>query len=301
MAKEKGLTPVTYSRSVQAEREIPFLIVGSSRWAHDLELLLEDAWPMVFQMGATDPIPEQFSNFGSGCALVEASADFDASRKCIEAALPPHIERVILLKDDDNAFLKKKYLNYAASAGFSVVELSSNAKSAAAELGELLGTFLTRVRTEVEQDIRDAELIVAGNDVSSGVTHIQSLRWPERADVVTGWLFSCLTLPTLEYRLLRLLVRAQPLIMQRQHWPTLLNDTLGPLIQFSQNGKIAEVLPLAVQLTEKIRMNGSDSKEEIEKIISGSKLGLLTKRALSKKIDALLVKSDASSSRRKAA
>lgn len=289
MAQDKKLSPVTYTRSFKAERELPALLVGGTRWIKDLELLLEDEWPKLLASEFGASVPDAIANSGAQLVVVEASQDVEQSRLCLESHVPSTIKKVLLMREGDNPFLKRTYINYGARCGVSVVELPDDLQQATKELSGFLSNFLSGVRTELEEDIDRAELLVEGFNIRKDIIALQFVRWSQRCEQVLAWLFPLVTLSTTEYRLLRLFSRAQPLLARREDWPDTVGETLLPLEAFCASTRAKEFLPLVVSLVSAIPSNGVPSKEHLLQAINSSQVGLLTKRALNKSADSLVL------------
>lgn len=298
MVKSKSLSSVNYARSYQAERELPAALIGSSKWFSDLELLMEDNWPNIKNVPFSSSDSETIAT--SKLVLIEGTTEMDQVRLCIESTVPSSTKKVLLLKEDENAFIKRTYLNYAARLGISVVELPSDPAAAAAELSGLLSSLLGQVKTEIEEDITRAELVVDGFEIQRDIVEIKYLKWSDRCEKVLSWIFPVITMGTMEYRLLRLLAKAQPLFSTKSTWPHSVNETLLPLESFAKTLKIKDYLFFTVSLAEKVTASSEIKENDALEIIDKSNLGMLTKRALKKSIQALTSSASSNINSRKA-
>lgn len=288
MDKKNGLNSVTYSRDYIAEKQLPIAMIGDSRWFSDIELLLEDEWRNLKLFGNYSSLPADLTSSGVGLSLILAISDKDEIKKLVEAVIPSSVQKILILKESENPFLKKYYVNYATIHSSQIFELSNDAKSAAEELNSLLPIILSNIRTDLENDIYKAEMVLAGYEQSlTTAIALPYINWRQRAETAFRWYFPLLTLSSQDYKLIRLLVLAQPLLESKNNWSSVISDIFLPILSFSQSNSSHQHVLFMTDLVKAVPIKGTFDQDKIKSVISDSTLGILTKRVLTKNVDKL--------------
>lgn len=279
---------VTYSRNHKIERETRFVLVGSTRWLRDLELILEDAWPQCYLSDRSPKITTFLKDKQINIALVEATEDFDETKKFIESVLPSSVMKAIICTENLNPFLVKKYSNYTARTNIPICHMPEDAVVAATEIEPYLLSWTSNISNELSSIIDRAELVLEGFAASSVVTSISSSGWKKECEKTCAWLFQHITLSTIEFRLIRILSLAHPLYAVRHTWSHQLLDVFEPIEAYSHKIGTEIYVRLAVSITQIAQKDGKNYAESVSKAIKGSSLGLLMRRTLNQHVNDLV-------------